>query len=343
MGDEASGSLIVVAGLTAVVALSALGVAWTRRAAAKGAGPARDAALLGPDVAPLLAQVAAGDVTGLRQLLLLVREGAWSDRALFVTTLAARAPRKALDAWCQREPDGALPLLVRGAHGIGWAWDGRGAGADAASQALFEHRLRGAERDLHRAAQLDPQDPTPHALLLTIARGLGQPADHAQSLFGAAVRRDPENVAAHLAMLAFVAKTGCGSHEQMFELARATRARVAPWSDLASVVVVAHVEKWLDLRGPSGERAAADAYLASPDTQAEIVDAWEASLGSAALRPRRATALLRNYAAFAFYVVKDRERARRELSHLGLACTDAPWRYLGDPRKAYASAKKWAA
>lgn len=322
-----------------------LGLFSKERRAARRAQK-RDAALIGPDVAPVLARAQQGDVTGLHQLLLAIREGEWSDRAVFLATIAARTPRTALDAWCTREPNGALPFLVRGSQGIDWAWEARGLGAakdvPAPAQASFVQRLRRAESDLHRAVQLDPQDPTAAALLVTVARGLGQPPEHARSLFDAAVRREPDNLAAHLAMLAYLSQEWHGSHAQMFALARETRARVPPWSDLASLVLVAHVEQWRWHAVVEGNAAAAQAYVTSPDVGAEVVDAWEGSLGSPAARTRRATAVMRNYAAFLLYLMKDRDRVLHELQRVGGAYTDVPWRYQGEPADAYEAAAAWA-
>ena len=138
----------------------------------------------GPYVDP-----ARGDQAG-RWLLEQIEHGHWQaardlldrtpdpdDRHFYVTLASNQQGRPEwLDAWVAAEPHAGTPLLVRGAHGIHWAWEARGAGRaeDTARDAfkVFWERLELAEADLREAAARNPGDPTPWAFLVVSCRGL---------------------------------------------------------------------------------------------------------------------------------------------------------------------------
>lgn len=77
------------------------------------------------------------------------------------------------DAWVDASPNCSEAWLLRGAHGIQWAWEAR-SGASAQNVAeeawpIFFERLKGAWSDLNHAIELNPADPTPFGQLIPCA------------------------------------------------------------------------------------------------------------------------------------------------------------------------------
>jgi len=153
----------------------------------------------------------------------------------------------ALGSWIdQTAGQDPLPYLIRGAGGVGWAWDARGSGwSDTVTQegwALFFDRLRTADQDLHRAARLDLQDPNPWISLLPAAMGLQIPQAERDLRFEQAFRRDPSNLAAHLSYVQCVAGKWSGDDERMWRFAKDVHAGVPAGSPLRVVVASAFEE-----------------------------------------------------------------------------------------------------
>ncbi|HMI93341.1 MAG TPA: hypothetical protein VK509_18345 [Polyangiales bacterium] len=288
---------------------------------------------------------AQGDLRQLSARLISGR-GNWDERGRLIEAIAPRLHRSTLDAWCSNEASSQLPFLLRGAQGIAWAWEARGSGqADEVSAqafALFQQRLKLAETDLQRAAALDPKDPTPWALLIWIARGLEQSINHTGDLYREACERDAQNAIAHRHMLTMLSAKWHGSHDAMLDFARAA-AQIAPeGSDMPALVLRAHVERWFYSSMIEDNDAEADAYLKDPQVRVECENAWARSLGSLALRARPSTILLRNDAAFWFWLVKDAARLKQETQQIGNAHTDMFWSALGQDADVFTEAKKWA-
>ena len=308
-------------------------------------GPTEADRLLGPDGPKLRAAVQGSDVSVLNARLLAGR-GNWDERGMLVDLLGRVCPRMTLDAWCQSEPGSPIPFLMRGTQSIEWAWEARGSGGgDTVTEEgwrLFAERLTLDERDFQIAAQLDPADPTPFAMLVLVARGLDQGVPVAREMFQQAVARDPENSLAHKQMLVFLTEKWHGSHETMFQFAREAAARAPDGSDLHALVIRAHVERWIYFKLFDGDAAGAAAYASDAKNQQEVAAAWEKSLGSPALRERMSTIVLHNDAAFWFWNAKDRPRLQREIQRIGNAYTEMYWHSMGAEEKVYGDASRWA-
>jgi hypothetical protein len=110
----------------------------------------------------------------------------WELRHFYVRELSRISGRPEwVDEWVSAKPGSSLPMLFRGAHGTHWAWEARGSGRAKYVQddawPLFHRRLVEADRDLAKAAALDDRDPAPHAISVTIARGLSLGAGRGQA------------------------------------------------------------------------------------------------------------------------------------------------------------------
>jgi hypothetical protein len=198
-----------------------------------------------------------------------------NERMTVVQLVAAWAGRpRFLDAWVAAAPLNAQAWLVRGVHAVQWAWQARG-GAHAGqatdrADPPFVERLQHAEKDLLQAAQLDPHDPTPHAELITVGMGLGQPAGQIEQHFQHAIARAADHCYAHWAFLQAVSPKWGGSNDQLFEFARLVLASCPEGSPLALLVASAHLEYLAAQAGALESPAALGKYFARPEVRADL-------------------------------------------------------------------------
>jgi hypothetical protein len=263
------------------------------------------------------------------------------DARLFYIDSASRWPGRPgwLDQWVAAGPNPALALLVRGDHAIYWAWEARGTGWEpaAGSEALFEQRLTLAETDLQHAAELDPEDPSALCLRLRVARGRRLSLSEKFERFQELCRRDPRHRRGHTEMLRALSQKWGGSHQVMFQFARDTAAKAPPGSPLHTVIVEAHVERWL-----VADRDGVDnGYWRRTDVAAEVTNAAAAYFQAAEFRPTPVTVVDRSYFAFAFSEMGDLAAARTQFEAMTLPFR-WPWAMFGDPAQLIASARSRA-
>lgn len=303
--------------------------------------PILDPALGNPRARALRDRLAQGDWRDAQAFLEGLR--VFELRDFFVGVLSNWPGRPAwLDTWCHSNPGSPVPWLIRGVHGVHWAWEARGSTtADKVADGawpVFAERLRGAESDLQKAAGLDVKDPGPWSWLVTTARALQQGEALERERFEEARRRDTGNLAAHRHFLTALCWKWGGSHEAMFGFAREASAQAPDGSRLHTLVAEAHLERWLAY-GMEAQAAESAVYLRTPSVVAEVEAAWRRSLGS----PRYASPLGvsdRNLFAFLFWLQLQPARARRELAATGGVVTEGPWQYLGDPVAVFAEAQQ---
>lgn len=264
----------------------------------------------------------------------------WDARAFYVDSASRWPGRPAwLDRWVEASPDVALALLVRGDHAIHWAWAARGNAWEpaAGAEATFRERLLLAEDDLQRAAEMDPDDPTGPCLLIRVARGrrlsLAEKFDRFQML----VARDPRHRQGHAEMLRSVTEKWGGSHDLMFQFARSAREDAPAGSPLHTLIVEAHVERWL-----LADREGADAgYWRLPHVVADVTDAAAAYLAAPASEPTPLDVIDRSHFAFAFCAMGEWAAARRQFEAMSLPYR-WPWAMFGDPAELITRARERA-
>ena len=321
-----------------------MGIVTGIRSALRGRPVYRDFHGADPDAALIKDALQRRDLAPIVELIRQQRGGAWGDRHFLCEVVARQAPADLLDALCRSDSRNAIAHLLRGAKGIFEAWEDRGPEDTLTSQkwTAFQRRLQASQKQLERAATLDPVDPTPHVYMLTIGRGLHQPAGGACEHFDRAVARDPLHFQAHAEMLSLLCAKWGGSHESMFEFARAAAAAAPEGNELRLIVMLAHIERWHYSYAMEGDEPAAAAWVAAPAVQQETIAAYSSSLFSDFHVPGRYTPQRRNEAAFWFHLGGDRDRLRREMHALGRVWTETPWDYLGDPRTVFEQARKTA-
>jgi hypothetical protein len=250
------------------------------------------------------------------------------DRAFYVSACAdVDGVQEWIDEWLAAEPHSTLPLLVRGAHAVNWAWHARGGKtADHTSQDQFREffrRLRLAENCLDEVVERDPDDTTAWAFLIRSARGRQVDRAEAQRRFDAVVKRRPHHRMAHEQMLQYLCKKWFGSHEEMFDFARSAATKAPAGSPLGALVATAHIERWLDL--PSGDDVA---YMTQPEVIADLRAAADASVRHPYFRRRPGWPALHNTFAFAFACAGDWAFAAEQFDMIGDRVTEWPWQYF---------------
>lgn len=216
---------------------------------------------------------------------------------------------------------------MRGAHGVYWAWEARGAAlASQTSQEQFREffrRLKMAENCLDEVVERDPTDATAWSFLVT--SGMGRQVDRAEveRRFAGAIRQHPWHQRAHTAMLQYLCRKWYGSHEEMFAFARQAAARSPAGSPLAALVADAHIEYWLDL--PSGDDAK---YMSQPEVVAELNAAANHSVRHPAFQRRPGWPAVHNTFAFAFACAGAWREAAEQFDIIGDQLTEWPWRYF---------------
>ncbi|MDG4793852.1 DUF4034 domain-containing protein [Micromonospora sp. WMMD1082] len=250
------------------------------------------------------------------------------DHAFYVESIAGvSGVQDWIGEWVDAEPRSTLPLLVRGAHAVFWAWEARTAArAENVGQEQFKEfwrRLRFAENSLDEVADRDLDDTTARTFLVTSARGRQVDAAEAARRFEDVVARHPHHRIAHEQMLQYRCRKWFGSHDQMFEFARRATATAPAGSPLPNLIVVAHLERWLDL--PVGED---DEYLDDDAVRAELNAAADRSVRHPDYVRRPGWPSLHNTFAMGFARSGDLRSAAGQFEVIGDQVTDWPWQYI---------------
>jgi hypothetical protein len=266
------------------------------------------------------------------------------DREFYVQELTTWPGRpKFFDQWVSASPNCADAWLLRGSHGVQWAWEartgGRAENVDQNAWQVFFARLQAAWSDLGQSARLNPLDATPHGEMIRCAVGLQLPLDKALPCLAAARERAPEPWEAHLRMLYYLCEKWHGSHEEMFDFARKTSADAFDGSGLPTLIAVAHTERWLYAKDFDRDKELAAEYWCDPRVRSEILDAYRKSLGSRKHRSSRTSRWHRNFFAFALGKIKAGPEAAVEFQHIGNRPTEWPWHMFGDPARVFVSVR----
>ena len=295
-----------------------------------------------PDVQRLRAVQKNGDCAAIEQFFQSLTDP--DEREFFVQELTAWQGRpKFFDQWVASSPDCGDAWLLRGSHGVKWAWEARTGGraedVDQNAWQVFFARLKGAWSDLERAAALNPADATPYGEMVRCAVGLQLSMEKVLLCLVAARDRAPEPWEAHLRMLYYLCEKWHGSHEQMFEFARTTSAGVPEGSGLTTLIAIAHTERWLYARHFDHDKDLTAEYWDNSTVRSEILDAYRKSLGSRKYRPSRTSRWHRNFFAFALGKIEARPEAAAEFTQIGNRPTEWPWQSFGDPARVYVSVR----
>jgi hypothetical protein len=301
--------------------------------------PTLDPSLGDPAAARLLADLQRRDWRALHEFLRAVDN---PDDLQFYVSLSSRT--KGLQAWvgewADAEPGSYLPMLVRGAHAIEWAWLARGTAlakdTSVAQFRIFERRLRMAHEYLTEAIARNAHDPTAWAELITCGVGMGLGVEEARHRYREAVARHRWHLGAHAGLFMQLCLKWGGSDELMHRFAEETAASAPPDTGLAVLVADAHIERWLYINRAADGRE----HLRRPETRADLHAAADRSVRHPAYRRRLGWQRDHNTLAMPFWIAHEYDAAAEMFDALGDQVTTWPWNYLvGPPAEAYARAR----
>ncbi|MFH8616372.1 hypothetical protein ACH4E8_15020 [Streptomyces sp. NPDC017979] len=290
---------------------------------------------LEPRVERACAMARQGSFGPAKELLVAARETAdwWlrrqASRELGETALTSPAW---LEEWHEESPGDPDLALVRAEFAVAQAWDVRTT-ARASQVALeqfkgFHALLQDALPVLERAVELNPEDPTPWAVVLQHDLGSGAPRELFEEHLREALDRDPHNWSAHAVAVQFLAAKWYGSHEEMFAFAERAAAQCPDDGPLRGLPVVALSELMLDDELPDEP-----GLRYGPIGQDRVDAAIAAALELSATRPQGEPriALVRNHLAWA--LIRDERPAPEVLDvfrAVGTGATTYPWAYTGE-------------
>ncbi|MFI6484021.1 hypothetical protein ACIBH1_39285 [Nonomuraea sp. NPDC050663] len=237
------------------------------------------------------------------------------DRAFYLGICAGvDGLQEWIDEWIAAEPDSTLPLLVKGVHGVDWAWDARGGGRASETSheqfTEFHRRLKIAEGCLDEVVERDPGDTEAWAALITAARGRQVEREETERRFRNVVSRHPAHRAAHESMLQYLCGKWFGSDEEMWRFARD-----AP---LPHLMVDAYIETWI-----AHGRSALD-----DDETRERLREIASKVHSYEGHRDPGWIVVENAMALIFCIADDYASAARQFDRIGDRATDWPWFHL---------------
>ncbi|PWW23280.1 hypothetical protein JD79_02449 [Geodermatophilus normandii] len=252
-----------------------------------------------------------------------------------------------VEEWFAARPADPVVHAVRAELALQRAWAARGAAyADQTGEQqlrVFATGLDQAERLAERAVELAPEDPSPWATLVQMARGQQVPQEEFERRVQGLFDRAPHHVQGSFAVLQTLCEKWMGSTKAMFGTARELAADAPDGSAVCLLPVMAHVEHHLELETGRGGPAAAARHMASGATRTELracVARWLAGPDGAPQPGARLFA--HNVVAYAFWLADDADAARPHLEAIGRALDEFPWAYSGEPGEVLGVARRWA-
>ncbi|MFI1800287.1 hypothetical protein ACH427_23450 [Streptomyces sp. NPDC020379] len=255
----------------------------------------------------------------------------WERRSAVIIDLADAASEEDgwLTAWETARPDDPDAAAVRAKSTVFLAWQLRGSHvAKETSREQFEgfHRVLSRSRDdIARAAELNPEDPSPYITEIWTGLGLGYPHERMHELWAQITARAPFHYEAHYSALQYWCAKWRGSEELAHDFAARAAAGAPAGTLLPALRLVAlfeHQEYPLRVR----------AYR-TPEARA-MVDAVLADLPAVPpTHPRLAE--VRHLLAFFLVQQQRHAEALEQFRHVDGHVGANPWSLFGDTAKLY--------
>lgn len=230
----------------------------------------------------------------------------------------------------------ATALLISGARHVSWGWEARtrARAVDVTPEQwrVFRERLHIAEEQLLEAAELRPDWITPWRRLLTSGRGISRGPAVNEARLAAALRRDPLHLETHVEWVSYLQPRWSGEPGEALAFARAASAEAPAGHRLNCVLAVAHIEDWFESDRQN--------CLVTPEIQDELLEAAERSVLHPDYERRPGWQQDFNVFAMALSLASERIALPNVFRALDGACTPWPWRYMAEPEKMYARARR---
>jgi hypothetical protein len=252
-----------------------------------------------------------------------------------------------VEEWFAARPSDPIVHTVRAELALQRAWAARGAAyADQTGEQQMRAFFTGldqAQRLAEKAVELAPDDPSPWATLVQMARGQQVSEEEFERRVQELFARAPHHVQGSFAVLQTLCAKWMGSTEAMFGVARELAAEAPAGSAVCLLPVMAHVEQHLHLEGDRGGPPAAARHMTSGATRTELrscVARWTA--GPDGTPHPGARMFGHNLVAYAFWLADDPDGARPHLEAIGRSLQEFPWGYSGEPGEVLGVARRWA-
>ena len=265
----------------------------------------------------------------------LLREtgGDWDRKEHRVGRLALDTKcHRAIAEWAAAEPGSADAQMVNAKALVVQAWNIRG-GAYAryvrkSAWSGFFERLQAADSVLPTVIAQAPDDPTPWAIAVQLARGLQVPRQEFQFRWDGLVQRDPGHVGGHYHALQYLCAKWSGSHDEMFAFADGASAGAPPGSPLHVLPLFAVIEYAMAL-ADGRVRGETEARFGKGPRAAQAVDRavelWERPVAERGAPPHARAVFDRMHLAFCASRVGSGAVAARQFRAMGPYCSDMPW------------------
>lgn len=262
----------------------------------------------------------------------------WQRRSRVAGSLgdAAAEADDWLLAWEKERPGDPDAAVVRARSTVFLAWEIRGSqqGKHTTREQFdgFHRTLVRAREDIARAAELNPDDPTPYIAEIWVALGLGYPNAEMDRLWAEIVARDPYHYEAHYSALQYWCAKWRGSEALATEFAERAAAGAPLGSLLTVLPLVAHFE-----HDESDDTAV--------DRTPQMLARVDAALADAAAADPAHPELPGMRHLLAFYLaMQDRAEAAVEQFRLVDGYIGAlPWYYKPNPAEYYCQVRNVAA
>lgn len=304
--------------------------------------PVFDPALGDAVATKIIAGALQGKTDSLLKEIAPIRNNQWDRRAFYIELFGEHiADIRVLETL----PDTSIGNLARGGIAIHLAWRARGHGQAATvtkeGWTGFFKNLNLAAHCLLRSGEQDIEDPTPFAFLQTVAMGLELERKEAEAWLQEAVKRDASNQQAHYRHLFLLCKKWGGSHEEMFNFARATINKIPADSTLNSIIYLAFQEYYLSCRWIEKDIEGTKAWLHDEQVKEESLHIYQKSLGNRKKIEQVSDYWPHNISAWWFFLLNIPEVVRAETQKIGPHFTKFPWSmFYKDPAEAYYRATK---
>ncbi|MET7518102.1 hypothetical protein ABZS88_32470 [Streptomyces sp. NPDC005480] len=230
----------------------------------------------------------------------------------------------------------ATALLISGSRHISWGWEARtsdrAVNVTQEQWRVFRERLHIAEEQLLEAAELRPEWVTPWRRLLTSGRGMSLGPAVNETRLDAALRREPLDLETHIEWVSQLQPRWGGEPGQALAFARKAFAGAPEGHRLGSVIAMAHIEDWVE--------SESDDCLVTPEIQDELLEAAERSILHPAHVRRPGWQEDFNTFAMALSLASESIALPRVFQELQGAYTSWPWKYMTQPEKMYARARR---
>jgi hypothetical protein len=266
-----------------------------------------------PELARLRAAAASGDLGTVLAALDALRDSDPDEYAELSSVVVLEDGLDApLEQHLQESPDdrGARTLW---AHRVIAAIEGGALDGDPAAQ------VRDAEHWLQRMCAEDPTDPHPWTLRLATSRLLGLGAVETRRRYGRLLEARPGHLAGQRWMLDGLGPRPGGSWDEALAFARRTAAEAPPGSPAGTLVVAAHLGRWVEESGGGNLY-----YLARPEVVGEAETASDRWLAGP-VTDSVATVRPRTELAVALGLAGSRARAVAHFRALGQLVAPGPW------------------